>query len=135
MRYLLLVLLISTCLVAQNNPGATLPATSSAPDSAAKTSATKGSSAATPAGSKEGGWKVQNHTAPDGSREVALVLDSESAADKSAESRQAHLVIRCSKQKPEVFINIGARFESVPEKPEGVNVRTKFDGAAPQDLV
>jgi hypothetical protein len=53
--------------------------------------------------------------------------------DKGAVSRQAHLVIRCSKRKPEVFINVGSRFESVADKSEEVNVGIKFDGTIRQN--
>jgi hypothetical protein len=42
-------------------------------------------------------------------------------------------VIRCSKRKPEVFINVGSRFESVPDRSEAVNVGIKFDGAVRQN--
>ena len=53
--------------------------------------------------------------------------------EKRAVSHPAHLVIRCSKRKPDVFINVGGRFESVPDKPEAVNVGVQFDGAVRQN--
>ena len=131
MRSFLVVFLISTCLFAQDKSADAKTAQSPRPAStSAKTASGKDSPASTPVASKAIGWQVQEHKAIDGTREVALVLDSENPAGGDTGSHQAHLAIRCFKRKPEVFINIGDRFESIPGKPDVVDVWIKFDGAA-----
>ena len=131
MRVFLVIFLVGTCLFAQDRSGD--PKTSQSPPSAsmsAKTASGKNSPVPAPAAPKAAGWQVQEHKAVDGTREVALVLDSETAAG-GADSHRAHLAIRCAKHKPEVFINIGDRFEGIPGKTDVVDVQVKFDSAGP----
>ena len=130
MRVFLVIFLVGTCLFAQDRSGD--PKTSQVPPSASMSAKTgSGKDSPAPAASKAAGWQVQEHKAVDGTREVALVLDSENAAGGGADSHQAHLAIRCAKHKPEVFINIGERFESVSGKTDVVDVQIKFDSASP----
>jgi len=131
MRYLLFVFLISLGLFAQDKSADAKSAQPPQPSSTpAQTGPGKDAPAQTSPASRASGWQVQEHKGVNGTREVALVLDSENAVGGGAGLPQAHLAIRCSKRKPEVFVNIGGRFESVPGKPEVVDVRIKFDRAS-----
>ena len=77
-------------------------------------------------------WRVQDeHNKIDGTREVSLVLESENEVPGFIESHKAYLGIRCSKSKPEVYVNVGGPFESVYGDFNAVSVRLKLDDTVP----
>lgn len=77
-------------------------------------------------------WQVQDERKEiDGTREVSLALQSENEVPGFIESHKAYLGIRCSKGKPEVYVNVGGPFESAYGDFDAVSVRLKLDNAAP----
>ena len=77
-------------------------------------------------------WNVtEKHSDMDATREVSLSLESDNEVEGYIGSHKTYLLIRCSKGKPEVAINVGGPFESVYGDFDAVSVRVKFDDASP----
>ena len=81
---------------------------------------------------KVASWQVQDtKTEMDGIRETSLSLASENEIEGFIGSHKGYLGIRCSKGKPDVYVNIGGPFESVYGEFNSVRVRLKLDQGSP----
>jgi hypothetical protein len=105
--------------------------TSTAKQTADSTPATQSAPASVPSTNTSGWSFSEKKSEMDGTREVTLSLDAQDQIQGIVGASTPTLFIRCSKHKPEVFVNIGEPFQSNYGELEGTSVRIKFDAAAP----
>jgi hypothetical protein len=78
------------------------------------------------------GWSTrESRSEMDGTREVTLMLDAENQISGILGQTTPNLIIRCSKHKTELYVNVGEPFQSVYGEIDSVRVRLKLDDSAP----